>query len=202
MSRLFRRADQSAGARPAAPPALRRPAYIAVAGTIVAATLAILWAFGRPPVCACSSFLIWNADATGPENSQHLLDWYSGLHAIFGMMCFGVMWLTSRHWPLGWLFVVAIAASSAWEIAENTPVMIHLFGQSAAGANYRGDSLINSLTDMIFMLGGFWAAMRLPAIVTMGLAVAIEAVVAFNIHDSLLIGLYQLAAQVARSGPS
>ena len=161
-----------------------------------------LWLLGRPLVCSCDGLRLWNPDATGAYNSQHLVDWYSGLHVIFGMLCFALMWTTSRHWPIGWLFVVAVVASSAWEIAENTPFVIALFGHSPTGALYRGDSLPNSLSDMLFMLAGFWTALRLPALATTGLAIGIETVVALSIHDSLIIGLFQLAAQIDAGGYS
>jgi hypothetical protein len=175
-----------------APPALARPDYLLIAAALFALTAIALWLLGRPVICPCGTVRLWSGAVAGAENSQHLADWYSALHVVFGMLIFLVMWRTSRHWPTGWLLIVAIASASLWEIAENTPWTIARFGQGGAGALYGGDSIVNAMGDMLFMLGGFVLAMTLPARWSVALALAIELGVALAIRDSLALGALML----------
>lgn len=153
-----------------------------------AAAALILWLMGRPALCDCRAVKIWHGSVTGVGNSQHLLDWYSGMHVVAGMLFFGVMWLTSRHWPKGPLIIAAVVAGAGWELVENTPFMIERYGQSAAGAFYNGDSVPNALSDVVFTLVGFAAAMLIPGSWTAAAALAVEVGLALAVRDSLVIG--------------
>ncbi len=158
-------------------------------GSATAAVAAlILWLMGRPALCDCQALKIWHGSVAGAENSQHLSDWYSGLHLVAGMLFFGVMWLTSRHWPKGPLIIAAVVAAAGWELVENTPFMIERFGQSAVGALYNGDSVPNALSDVVFMLVGFATAMLIPGTWTAAAVLAVEIGLALAVRDSLVIG--------------
>ncbi|WP_312798169.1 DUF2585 family protein [Tianweitania sp.] len=179
----------------AAPPAGRvkfipRPApvlvYVATVLAILAAKAAILYWMGNDVTCACGVKL-WLNDATGPENSKQIADWYSLSHLIAGMLFAAVMWWTSRRWPLGWMIVAAAAFSMGWEVVENTPWIIAHFGESEIGANYAGDTIVNSLGDSVFVLLGFVAALRLPLFVVIALGLLAEAAVTFAINDGLIL---------------
>ena len=86
--------------------------YILSVAVVLAAKAAILYLMGNDVVCACGVKL-WLNDATGPENSKQIADWYSLSHVIAGMGFAAVMWLTSRPWPLGWMIVAAAALAQA-----------------------------------------------------------------------------------------
>ncbi|MBS9719092.1 DUF2585 family protein [Tianweitania sp. BSSL-BM11] len=162
------------------------PVYVAVVLSILAAKALILYLMGNDVTCACGVKL-WLNDATGPENSKQIADWYSLSHLIAGMLFAAVMWWTSRRWPLGWMIVAAAAFSMGWEVIENTPWIIGHFGQSEIGANYSGDTIVNSLSDSVFVLVGFVAALRLPLFVVLALGLAAEAAVTFAINDGLIL---------------
>ncbi len=60
---------------------------------VAAATIAVLivqagalWALGRPFLCACGKFKLWEGDAASPCLSQQLTDWYSFTHVIHGVL--------------------------------------------------------------------------------------------------------------------
>lgn len=167
--------------------------YILSVAAVLAAKAAILYFMGNEIVCACGVKL-WLDDATGAQNSKHLADWYSLSHLIAGMGFAAVMWLTSRSWPLGWTIVAAAAFSTGWEVIENTPWIIAAFGQSEIGANYSGDTIINSLGDSFFVLTGFVAAMRLPLLLVLGLALMAEAAVTIAINDGLILSTARFIA--------
>ena len=160
--------------------------YASVILCIMAAKAAVLFLMGNDVVCPCGVQL-WLNDSTGAENSKHIADWYSVSHVLAGMLFAGVMWLTSRRWPLGWMIVAAAAFSAGWEVIENTPWIISQFGNTRVGANYTGDTILNSLFDSAFVMAGFVAALRLPLVVSIGLVVLAEVVSAFMIGDSLVL---------------
>jgi hypothetical protein len=167
--------------------------YILSVAVVLAAKAAILYLMGNDVVCACGVKL-WLNDATGPENSKQIADWYSLSHVIAGMGFAAVMWLTSRPWPLGWMMVAAAAFSAGWEVIENTPWIIAAFGQSEIGANYAGDTIVNSLGDSVFVLAGFVAALRLPLMLVIALALMAEAAVTIAINDGLVLSTARLIA--------
>lgn len=185
-------ADPVASRQKPAPPPLAAFGYVLVGVLLFGFVAAVLWAMGRPLVCDCRDVLAWQGGRLGGENSQHLSDWYSALHIVFGMLFFALMWRTSRHWPTGWLFVAAVVAGAGWEIVENTPFIIARYGQGPAGAGYLGDSIPNALSDMCFVLIGFGLASRLPARWTLGLGLAAEIATSLAIRDSLAIGTIML----------
>ncbi len=52
---------------------------------------------------------------------------------------------------------------AAWEIFENTPFVIQSVPRAATiSLDYYGDSVINSMSDIVSMMLGFWIARRAP----------------------------------------
>lgn len=176
-------------ARKRTPPAAQPWIYAVLIVALFAAKALVLWALDRPFLCPCGFARVWHAGISGPENSQHLADWYSPSHLIFGMLFYWLMWKTSRHWPRGWLYVAATVASVGWEVAENLPFMIERFGDTGLGQPYAGDSILNSVGDTVFTLAGFALAMRLPVAATIVLAAALEVAAGLVARDSFLLTL-------------
>jgi hypothetical protein len=58
--------------------------------------------------------------------------------------------------------------------------------------NYFGDSIVNSVADVLFCVAGFTLARRLPVAVSVGLALTIEVVLAFCIRDNLTLNILML----------
>ena len=61
-----------------------------------------------------------------------------------------------------------------------------------AGYDYSGDSIINSVADIVAMMTGFLIASRVPAWVSVLLLIATEVVVAILIRDNLLLNILNL----------
>jgi len=169
--------------------------FLAIA-LILAATAATLLAMGRIPICACGTVELWYGRADGPGNSQHLTDWYTPSHIIHGFIFYGVLWLAARYArplkPFGVRLALATLVEAAWEIAENTPMVIDRYRQATMAADYVGDSVINSLADIGAMMAGFWIASRLPAWLTVAIAVALEIWVMAEIRDGLALNVLML----------
>ena len=58
--------------------------------------------------------------------------------------------------------------------------------------SYFGDSVINSTSDILFMLLGFWLAAKLPVWASLVLVVATEVIVGAIIRDNLTLNIIML----------
>jgi hypothetical protein len=161
---------------------------------------AILFGMNRPPMCACGTIKLWHGIVQSSENSQHLSDWYTLSHIIHGFLFFGAGHLLRRKWPrlfpLGIVVCLAILVEGAWEILENLPIIIDRYREVTVSFGYAGDSIVNSLADIAWMIFGFFVASRLPWKATVILAISFELFTAYMIRDNLTLNILMLAAPI------
>ena len=172
----------------------RRYWLIAIAIAVVAAAI-LLW-MGRPLICTCGEVKLWVGEVHGPDNSQHLADWYTPSHIIHGFLFYGLGWLFLRRNPPGDRLIAAIVIEAAWEILENSHWVIDRYRDATMALGYSGDSVINSLADMIWMIVGFGIARRLPVWATVAIALAFEIVTLVAIRDNLTLNVLMLVAPI------
>ena len=170
----------------------RRAAPAAI--LILLATAAILLAMGRNPICTCGTIDPWVGLRDSPKTSQMLADWYSLSHVVHGLLFYAGLWLVARRWPAEWRFLAALLIESAWEVIENTPLVIDRYRETTAALGYSGDSVINSMSDILMMCVGFLAARRLPVWTSIALLVVLEVVPLFVIRDNLALNILNLLA--------
>ena len=159
---------------------------------LVALTATILWAMGRPPICTCGTVFLWGK--VGPQQSQMLADWYSPSHFIHGLIFYALLWRFARKQPVERRFLMAMLVEAAWEIAENSPIVIDRYREATMALGYSGDSILNSLSDILMMALGFIAARRLPWWASVALAIGFELLTLAIIRDNLTLNVWMLLA--------
>ena len=158
---------------------------------IAAAAALALYLMGHPLICKCGYVKLWHFDVASAENSQHLIDWYTPSHIIHGFIFYWLLWLASRWVPLsfGMRLVLAVAIEASWEVVENTDFVINHYREMTISLDYYGDSVINSVSDILFMVLGYFLAARLPVWFTVVIAVALEVFVGAMIRDNLTLNV-------------
>ncbi|WP_298334752.1 DUF2585 family protein [uncultured Erythrobacter sp.] len=165
---------------------------------IALVTVAILIAMGRPPICECGYVKLWHGDINSMGNSQHIADWYTPSHIIHGPIFYAFGWLLFAKWKIGgenavkWGLPLAVFLEAAWEVLENTQMVIDRFRSVTANWGYSGDSVLNSFADIGWMAFGFYLAMRLPIKVTIVLSVVLELLAAWVVRDGLTLTVIML----------
>jgi hypothetical protein len=165
---------------------------------LVALAVAILFAMDRPPICTCGTVELWHGTVQSNGNSQHVTDWYSPSHFTHGLIMYFVAWLLWRRWqlfggkPARWALPIAVLVEAAWEVSENTPMVIDRYRAVTVSWGYSGDSIVNSAADIAWMVAGFLVATRLPAKASIGLAIALELLTLWTIRDNLTLNVIML----------
>jgi hypothetical protein len=168
----------------------RRAALAAI--VIIVAAAAILLAMGRNPICTCGTVEPWVGVRDSPKTSQMLADWYSFSHIVHGLLFYAALWLVARRWPVERRFLVAMLIEAAWELIENTPLVIDRYRHATAALGYNGDSVINSVSDILMMGVGFFAARKLPVWGSIALLVVLELIPLYVIRDNLTLNVWML----------
>jgi len=161
---------------------------------ILAAAAALLLAMGRHPICTCGSVSLWVGQRDSAQTSQMLADWYSLSHIVHGLIFYALLRLVAPRLAVQWRFLIALFIEAAWEVAENTPMVIDRYRETTAALGYTGDSVINSLSDILMMGVGFLLARKLPLWAAVAALVMLEVVPLFVIRDNLTLNLIALIA--------
>jgi hypothetical protein len=171
-----------------------------------AATAALLRWQGRVWFCQCLQPRLWISESDGPHTSQHLLDPYSLSHLQHGLLFFlalaallpdrstdgspsddrrAVHRRVTRFW-------IATLLECAWEVFENSAFAIERYRAATAARGYTGDSVWNSLGDVLSCVLGYLIAQQLGWRRTLVLFAVIEIAMILWIRDSLLLNVLML----------
>ena len=166
--------------------------YVLVGFCVMALTAVMLFAMGREPICKCGEVWLWSGDIVSANNSQHLLDPYSFTHVEHGFGFYALLKFAAGGMPLPLRALFAIGLESGWEVLENTDLVINKYREDTISLGYFGDSIVNSLSDILMNVIGFVLAARLRARSTVFIFLAIESFLLFWIRDNLILNIVML----------
>jgi hypothetical protein len=177
-------------------PSLLRSRLAPVAVLVLAATVFQLRQQGRVWWCACGQGNLWAGDIWSAHNSQHVFDPYSFTHVLHGLAFFWILVWLLKSWPFSWRLTLAVLIESAWEVAENAPFIIQRYREATIGLGYEGDSVINSLADILCCTAGFILARYLGFRRSLALFVVVEVLLALVVRDNLTLNILMLLCPV------
>ena len=150
-----------------------------------------LW-MGRSPLGPDGRFGLWEGDIWSRENSQRFADPYSFSHLVHGILFYGFLWLVARKLPVRYRLLMALAVEAGWELLENSPLIINRYREATIALGYTGDSVLNSLSDILMMTIGFLFAFRARPWVSVAAVIVMEVGCALWVRDNLTLNIIML----------
>jgi hypothetical protein len=169
----------------------RRPLVLALA--VLPSMVVLLFAMGRIWWCKFGDYAVYVGEAwNSGHTSQHFLDPYSFTHVLHGVLFF---WLAGLLFPKAGAarrFFIAVFTEAAWEVLENTNYVIGKYRENTASLDYFGDSIFNSIGDLIACAAGFWIALKLGWWKSLAFFLLVEIFLLWWIRDGLLLNILML----------
>jgi hypothetical protein len=167
-------------------------AVVAIAALMAGAELAL----GRLPFGPDGKFGFWEGDIWSSENSQRFADPYSFSHIVHGIGFYALLWLVARRLPLERRFFIALLIEAGWEVLENSPIIINRYRAATIAQGYEGDSVMNSVSDLLMMAAGFWFALRMRPAISWAAVAVMEIGCAICVRDNLTLNIIMLVHPV------
>lgn len=161
-------------------------------GIILAVTVAALRGEGRVWWCACGKPWVWVSDVWSSHCSQHLFDPYSLTHVSHGLIFFAGLLLVRRWVGVEWRLAIAVGIAAGWEVLENSAMIIDRYRAETMSLDYLGDSVGNSLGDILSCAIGFMLARRVGVWWSLAVFAASEVVLLALIRDNLTLNVVML----------
>lgn len=138
----------------------------------------------------------WDGNIWGSENSQRVADVYSFSHIIHGIIFYGFLFWVARKLPLKYRFLIALLVEGGWELLENSSIIIDRYREATIAQGYVGDSVLNSVCDVLMMAIGFVFARFSKIWVSIVLIIVLELGCLFWVRDNLTLNVLMLVYPV------
>ncbi|MCA9058964.1 MAG: DUF2585 family protein [Planctomycetaceae bacterium] len=167
-----------------------RAAVVTTAVTLLMVVVLLL--MGRVVWCSCGQLLPWSGDVNSEHNSQHLLDHYSLTHLLHGLLFYALITAIRPRSTVQLRYLLTIVIEALWEILENTPMVIERYRAATISLNYYGDSVVNSVADVMCCACGFLLAAKLAPWKSLTVFIAAELLLLIAIRDCLTLNIIML----------
>ena len=111
---------------------------------------------------------------------------------MHGILFYALLWFVARKLPVRHRLLLALIVEAGWEVLENSPLIINRYRAVTIALGYIGDSVLNSLSDILMMSLGFLFAWRMRPWVAVAAVVVMEAGCAYFIRDNLTLNVIML----------
>jgi hypothetical protein len=159
---------------------------------ILMATMFALRGEGRVWWCACGQVNLWSGDPYSSHGSQHLFDPYSFTHILHGMLICGVLAFAWPRLVRPWALTTTVFVEALWEVLENSEFIIQRYRSATIALGYNGDSVANSLGDVISCGFGFYMARQIGWRWSVAVIIVTELILLVWIRDNLLLNIVML----------
>lgn len=165
-----------------------------VLAAVVAVLLtgAIELGMGRSPLGPDGRFAFWESNIWSSAQSQRLADPYSFSHVVHGLLFYAILWLVARRMPARYRFVIAVLLEASWEVLENSPIIIDRYRAVTIALGYEGDSVLNSMSDVLMMSLGFVLAWRARVFISVAAVLVMEVGCLLWVRDNLTLNIVML----------
>ncbi len=170
---------------------------IGAAAAVLILTAWVELAMGRLPFGPDDKFGWWEGDIWSSEQSQRFADPYSLSHVVHGLLFYALLWTVARRLPVRQRLLIAVILEAGWEILENSPFIIDRYREVTIALGYVGDSVVNSLSDIMMMSAGFLLAARIQVRVSLALMVVAEVGMLLWVRDNLVLNIIMLIHPIA-----
>jgi hypothetical protein len=135
---------------------------------------------------------VWSGNVASDQNSQQVSDPFTFTHITHGALFYAV-----TRYALPWAampvrLLSAVGLEAAWEAYENTDTVVQRYRAVTISLGYYGDSVLNSICDILACIFGFWLTTRLPRQVTWTWVIVVEVLLALWIRDNLTLNILML----------
>jgi len=137
-------------------------------------------------------FGFWETSIWNSENSQRVADPYSFSHIVHGISFYALLWFVARKLPVGKRLLIALSIEAGWELLENSPIIINRYREATVALGYSGDSVLNSMSDVLMMALGFLFASRVKPVVSLAAVALMEIGCALWVRDNLALNIIML----------
>lgn len=168
------------------------PACLGVGAAILALASSVELAMGRKIWGVSGQPGLWAGEVNSPHNSQYLTDPYSFSHLTHGILLYGLTWLLARRSPVRKRALIAMLLEAGWEMIENSSMVIDRYRTATISQHYYGDSVMNSMCDILTCMVGSMIAAVLPTRLTIVTVFVLEIGLALWIRDGLLLNIVML----------
>jgi hypothetical protein len=159
----------------------------------IISTAAVLeWLQGRLLVCACGRVDLWAGDIWSSDNSQHIFDPYSFTHVLHGFLFLWILLVIAPRLKENWQMTLAVLAESTWEVVENSKFIIDRYRESTLALGYQGDTVVNSVSDILVCAAGVLLARYLGVRKSIAVFVIVEMILLIWIRDNLTLNIIML----------
>ena len=165
---------------------------VAVFAALLVSVISLELAMGRAPAYRHGPVRLWSGEINSDENSQQVFDAYTFTHVVHGAAFYAAARLLLGRERIILRAIAAMGLEASWEVYENTDQVINRYRAETIALGYYGDSVLNSVFDILACALGFVLAWKLPTRATVAWVAATEIILAVLIRDNLTLNILML----------